>query len=68
MEENNEKMVGTIQEILVEGESRTNPLMLTGRTRSNKVVNFPGDNSLAGELINVKIVSQHLWYLAGEII
>ena len=67
-EEENYKYIDTIQKVLVEGESKTNKEVLTGRTNSNKVVNFVGDKSLIGKEINVKIVSQHIWYLKGEII
>lgn len=67
-EEENVKYVGTTQKILVEGESKTNPDVLTGRTETYKVVNFVGDKSLIGKEVLVKIVSQHIWYLKGEII
>ncbi len=66
-EEENQKYVGTMQKILVEGESKTNPDVLTGRTETYKVVNFKGDKSLIGKEIEVKIISQHVWYLKGEI-
>ena len=41
--------------------------MLTGRTDSNKVVIFKGNDNLIGQIINLKIVSEHMWYLKGEI-
>ncbi len=66
VEENNKKYIGTIQKILVEGLSKTNANMLTGRTNSNKVVVFEGDESLVGQLVEVKIISEHKWYLKGE--
>ena len=68
IEENNQKYVGTIQKVLVEGESKNNIELLTGRTDSNKVVIFEGDKSLIGQMINLKIVSEHMWYLKGEVI
>ena len=40
IEENNKKYIGTTQKILVEGESKNNSNMLSGRTESNKVVIF----------------------------
>ncbi len=67
-EEENYKYIGTIQEVLVEGESKTNKEVLTARTRTNKVINFEGNKSLIGKKVKVKIVSQHAWYLKGEII
>ena len=66
IEENNQKYVGTIQKVLVEGESKNNPDMLTGRTDSNKVVIFKGSKDLIGNIIDLKIVSEHMWYLKGE--
>jgi len=49
------KMVGTMQKVLVEGPSRKDPKMISGRTENNRVVNFMGDNSMVGKLINVRI-------------
>ena len=66
IEKNNKKYVGTIQKVLVEGKSKNNQELLTGRTDSNKVVIFEGDKSLIGQMINLKIVSEHMWYLKGE--
>lgn len=67
-EEENMKYIGTIQNVLVEGISKTNSEVLTGRTKSYKVVNFSGSKDLIGKNIDVRIVSQHVWYLKGEII
>ena len=67
IEENNQKYVGTIQRVLVEGTSKNNSNMLSGRTDSNKVVIFEGHKDLINQLIDLKIVSQHMWYLKGEI-
>ena len=66
-EEGMNKYVGTVQKVLVEGESKTNKNMLTARTSSNKIVNFEGSKDLIGKEIEVKIVSQHVWYLKGEV-
>ena len=46
VEESNKKYVNTVQRVLVEGVSKTNDKMLTGRTESNKVVNFEGSKEL----------------------
>ena len=67
VEENNKKYVNTIQKVLVEGYSKTNNKMLTGRTNSNKVVIFEGTENLIGQVIDLNIVSEHKWYLRGEI-
>ena len=66
IQENNQKYVGTIQKILVEGESKNNKDLLTGRTDSNKVVIFEGSTDLIGTIQDLKIVSEHMWYLRGE--
>lgn len=68
IDENNKKYVGTVQKVLVEGKSKTNENMLTGRTDTNKVVNFEGNENLIGNIINLKIISEHMWYLKGEIL
>ena len=67
IEENNQKYVGTVQKVLVEGTSKNNENMLTGRTDSNKVVIFEGDKSLINQMIDLKIVSEHMWYLKGSV-
>ena len=64
----NEKMVGKEYKLLVEGKSKTNDALYTGRTSQNKVVIFEADDSFIGKVVNVKIESQHLWYLKGEIV
>ena len=66
IEENNQKYVGTIQKVLVEGISKNNENMLTGRTDSNKVVIFEGDKNLIGNLIELEIISEHMWYLKAN--
>lgn len=65
--ENNQEYVGTTQKVLIEGESKNNKDLLTGRTDSNKVVIFEGSKDLIGTMQNLKIVSEHMWYLKGEI-
>ena len=67
IEENNQKYVGTIQKVLVEGTSKNNENMLTGRTDSNKVVIFKVTKEQIGTMVDLKIVSEHMWYLKGKI-
>lgn len=66
--ENNKKYIGTTQKVLVEGFSKTNNELLTGRTDSNKVVNFVGCEEMIGNIVELKIVSEHMWYLKGEVL
>ncbi|MCL0033852.1 tRNA (N6-isopentenyl adenosine(37)-C2)-methylthiotransferase MiaB [Thermodesulfovibrionales bacterium] len=68
-EKKNKGLVGTLQEILVEGESEKNNNRLTGRTRTNKVVNIQGRDCLTrGEIIPVKIIKAFRHSLEGELI
>jgi tRNA-2-methylthio-N6-dimethylallyladenosine synthase len=66
-EENNLKYINTIQKVLIEGISKNNQNALSGRTTSNKVVILEGSKDLIGKIIDVKIISEHRWYLKGEI-
>jgi tRNA-2-methylthio-N6-dimethylallyladenosine synthase len=51
----NQILVGKTLEVLCEGPSKTNPSRLMGRTRTNKIVLFEGDDELVGELVHVRI-------------
>ena len=66
MQEQNKTYVGKEVEILVEGKSKNNDKMLTGRTVSNKIVNFEGTDDLIGKVIKIKVISEHQWYLKGK--
>lgn len=66
--ENNKEYINTVQKILVEGYSKTNANLLTGRTDTNKVVVFEGGSDLIGKVENVEIISEHKWYLKGKLI
>jgi len=50
----NEKRIGRVEEVLVEGPSRTDALLLRGRTRRNTTVNFSGE-AAPGEFVDVRI-------------
>jgi tRNA-2-methylthio-N6-dimethylallyladenosine synthase len=50
----NEERIGRLEQVLVEGPSRTDPAVLRGRTRRNTSVNFTGE-ALAGQLVDVQI-------------
>lgn len=64
---NNEKYIGTKQKLLVDGYSKNDKSMLTGRTDTNKVVVFKGSEELIGQILEVRITEEHKWYLKGEI-
>jgi tRNA-2-methylthio-N6-dimethylallyladenosine synthase len=63
-----EKYENKVFKVLVEGPSRTNKLVLTGRTTHNKVVNFEGVESLIGQTVNVKIIKAQPYSLRGEVV
>lgn len=48
-------MVGSIQTILVEGQSKKDPNQLRGRTENNRVVNFTGSKNLIGDFVDIEI-------------
>src|SRR5438105_4900034 len=50
-----ERLVGNQVEVLCEGPSKTNRSRLMGRTRTNKIVVFEGNEELIGALVNVRI-------------
>ena len=50
----NRERIGRVEEVLVEGPSRTDASLLRGRTRRNTTVNFRG-TARAGELVRVEI-------------
>ena len=68
LSDNNKKMIGNVYKVLVEGKSKNNDLLYTGRTSQNKVIVFGANEDAIGKLVNVKIISEHLWYLKGEIV
>ena len=51
----------------MEGVSKTHSGRLTGRTRTNKIVHFEGNDSLTGKLVNVRITDPQSWSLFGEV-
>ncbi len=67
-EENNKKYIGKIEKVLIEGYSKNNDKALTARTDSNKVIIIEADNSMIGKVVDVKIISEHKWYLKGVIV
>lgn len=60
--------VGKTVEVLVEGVSKTNKDKLTGRTRTNKVVNFSGPIELKGKMADVMVTDAQTWSLEGTLI
>ncbi len=66
--EKNAKYQDKIVEVLVEEISKNNKEVLSGRTRTGKLVHFKGDESLIGKFVNVKITKPKTFTLEGFII
>jgi len=62
-----EHMVGSRQQILVEGPSRRNPAELAGRTGNNRVVNFRGTQEMIGQFVELRVTAALSHSLRGEI-
>lgn len=65
---NSEKMVGTVQKILVEGSSKRNSNELMGKTENYKTVNFEGNPRLINQFVDVKITKSLANSLRGELV
>lgn len=64
----NQQMIGKTYELLIEGESRKNPEVLTGRTRTGKLVHVKADKSLIGTLVHVTITDAKTFTTYGELV
>jgi len=61
-----EAYVGKIIPVLVEGTSKKDKNILSGYSDTNKLVNFKGDYTHVGKIVNVKITEATTYYLKGE--
>ena len=66
--ERNKACEGKVFQVLVDGPSKTDPAVLTGRTEGFKLVNFRGDSNLIGTMVNVKITAGKTFSLDGELV
>jgi tRNA-2-methylthio-N6-dimethylallyladenosine synthase len=60
------RLVGQVREVLVEGASKRSPEQLSGRLRTNQVVNFTGPAHLVGHLARVELTEAHPHSLKGR--
>ena len=64
--EANQKYLGQVVKVLVEGPSKKNPDVLSGYTEHNKLINFKGDASMVGQIVDVRVTEAKTWALTGE--
>ena len=62
-----ERMVGTVERVLVEGPARRSPDELAGRAANNRVVNFAGERRLVGRFVDVTIEQALSHTLRGSV-
>ena len=67
-EEKSAQYQDRVVKVLVEGPSKTNEEVLTGRTESNMTVDFPGSRELIGQIADVRIVKAQTFSLYGELV
>ena len=62
----NKQWEGTVCRVLCTGRDDKNKALLAGRTDSNKLVFFPGNDDRIGTFCNIKINQAKTWFLFGE--
>lgn len=63
----NEQYLNTVEEVLVEGLSKNNDEMLSGKTQSSKTVIFAGNENIIGQIVPVLITETQTWILKGQL-
>ncbi len=61
-------LVGSVQQVWVEGNSKKSSQDQMGRTRTNKIVNFPGSPDLLGKTVPVRIEKAYINSLKGVVV
>jgi len=64
----NDRLRDATLEVMVEGASKNDPTVWSGRTRTNKIVLFPHGAECEGDFVQVKITQPQTWVLKGEIV
>jgi tRNA-2-methylthio-N6-dimethylallyladenosine synthase len=62
----NRERIGDVEEIFVDGKSRLRNGQMMGRTRTNRIVNLMGQETLVGSLLPVRIIGATANSLIGE--
>jgi tRNA-2-methylthio-N6-dimethylallyladenosine synthase len=60
--------IGRVEEVLVEGPSRKDPDVLTGRSRQNKLVHFRADPLAPGTVADVLVTAAAPHHLSGDLV
>ena len=64
-----EARVGVVEEVLVDGPSKTDAAMWSGRTRHNKLLHFaPEPDTAPGDLVTARVTTAAPHWLRGEMI
>ena len=64
----NDRLLGAQLEVMVEGASKNDPAVWSGRTRTNKIVLFPHGTEQEGDFVQVRITQPQTWVLKGEVV
>ncbi len=59
---------GKIVKVLVDGVSKNNDSIIAGYTENNKLVNFKGDKSLIGTIVEVEVTEAKTWHMIGKLV
>jgi tRNA-2-methylthio-N6-dimethylallyladenosine synthase len=64
-----EARVGIVEDVLVEGPSKTDPCVWSGRTRHNKLLHFvPAESTAPGDLVSARVTSAAAHWLRGDMV
>jgi tRNA-2-methylthio-N6-dimethylallyladenosine synthase len=66
--ENNQKYLGKVLQVLCEGPSRKKADVYSGYSAENKLVNFTGPEGLKDQIVNVEITGIHSYSLDGKVV
>ena len=66
--EHHQGLVGQVFEVLVEGESKNRSSVLSGLSRSNKLIHFEGQKEWIGKLVQVRVTAAQTWYVKAEVV
>ena len=64
----NQKYIGKTLSVLVDSISKTDKNFLSGYSHENLLINFKGNKDLIGSIVKVKVISEHIYFLKGEIV